>query len=117
MDGTVPPTWAEAEFGYLTTTGRRSGRRHQIEIWFAVHDDRLYLIAGGGERSDWVRNLRAEPAVAFRVENTAVQGSYAVAEVMEALRALDADPEVEVIIIARAAARWRTCCRSSSARA
>ncbi|MFI0351559.1 exodeoxyribonuclease VII large subunit [Actinomadura sp. 9N407] len=44
---------------------------------------------------------RRWPAVAFRVENTAVQGSYAVGEVMEALRRLDSDPEIEVIIIAR----------------
>lgn len=51
---------------------------------------------------DVLENARRRwPAVAFRVENTAVQGSYAVAEVMEALRALDADPEVEVIVIAR----------------
>ncbi|XRQ11772.1 exodeoxyribonuclease VII large subunit [Actinomadura welshii] len=51
---------------------------------------------------DVLENARRRwPAVAFRVENTAVQGSYAVGEVMEALRALDADPEIEVIIIAR----------------
>jgi deazaflavin-dependent oxidoreductase (nitroreductase family) len=63
----VPAGWATEEFGYLTTVGRRSGRRHEIEIWFAVHDGRLYLISGGGERSDWVRNLRAEDGVEFRV--------------------------------------------------
>ena len=67
MSDAVPPEWTDEEFGYLTTTGRRSGRRHEIEIWFAVHQDRLYLIAGGGERSDWVRNLQAEPSVTFRV--------------------------------------------------
>lgn len=51
---------------------------------------------------DVLENARRRwPAVAFRVENTAVQGSYAVGEVMEALRALDADPEIEVIVIAR----------------
>lgn len=51
---------------------------------------------------DVLQNARRRwPAVAFRVENTAVQGSYAVGEVMEALRKLDADPEVEVIVIAR----------------
>jgi exodeoxyribonuclease VII large subunit len=44
---------------------------------------------------------RRWPAVAFKVENTAVQGSYAVGEVMDALRRLDADPEIEVIVIAR----------------
>ncbi|QXJ24448.1 exodeoxyribonuclease VII large subunit [Actinomadura graeca] len=51
---------------------------------------------------DVLQNARRRwPAVAFQVENTAVQGSYAVGEVMEALRKLDADPAIDVIIIAR----------------
>ena len=41
------------------------------------------------------------PAVRFAIRNTAVQGTSAVAEIVEALRALDADPEVDVIVIAR----------------
>lgn len=56
------------DFCYLTTTGRVSGRPHTIEIWFATRDRRrLYLLAGGGERSDWVRNLMANPAARVRV--------------------------------------------------
>ena len=54
---------------YLTTTGRESGRQHEIEIWFALHEGRLYLLAGGRERSDWVRNLMKEPRVQVRVES------------------------------------------------
>ncbi|PRX07805.1 UNVERIFIED_ORG: exodeoxyribonuclease VII large subunit [Actinomadura viridilutea] len=51
---------------------------------------------------DVLRNARRRwPAVAFQVENVAVQGSYAVGEVMEALRRLDADAEIDVIVIAR----------------
>jgi exodeoxyribonuclease VII large subunit len=45
--------------------------------------------------------LRRWPAVRFRVEQTAVQGPFAVAEVTDALHRLDADPEVDVIVIAR----------------
>jgi exodeoxyribonuclease VII large subunit len=45
--------------------------------------------------------LRRWPAVRFRVEQAAVQGAYAVAEVTDALHRLDADPEVDVIVIAR----------------
>ena len=41
------------------------------------------------------------PHVNFKVINTAVQGAPAVPEVITALEALDADPEVDVIIIAR----------------
>ena len=41
------------------------------------------------------------PAVRFAVRNTAVQGPNAVAQIVEALRELDADPDVDVIVIAR----------------
>lgn len=41
------------------------------------------------------------PEVAFRTVHTPVQGADAAPKVIEALRTLDADPEVDVIIIAR----------------
>jgi exodeoxyribonuclease VII large subunit len=41
------------------------------------------------------------PAVRFRVEQAAVQGSQAVMEIIDALRRLDHDPDVDVIIITR----------------
>jgi exodeoxyribonuclease VII large subunit len=44
---------------------------------------------------------RRWPAVRFRVEQVAVQGSYAAGEVIDALHRLDADPEVDVIVITR----------------
>ena len=55
--------WASAPYAYLTTIGRRTGRPHRIEIWFAAEDGRMYLLSGGRERSDWVRNLQANPRV------------------------------------------------------
>ncbi|MDC8981488.1 exodeoxyribonuclease VII large subunit [Mycobacterium marinum] len=41
------------------------------------------------------------PAVRFAVRNTAVQGPNAVAQIVEALRELDSDLEVDVIVVAR----------------
>jgi exodeoxyribonuclease VII large subunit len=41
------------------------------------------------------------PAVRFAVRNTIVQGPNAVPQIVEALRDLDADPEVDVIVLAR----------------
>lgn len=41
------------------------------------------------------------PAVRFAIRNTAVQGTAAVAQIVEALVELDGHPEVEVIVIAR----------------
>lgn len=54
-------------FCYVSTVGRRTGRPHTIEIWFGLAGSSLYLLSGGGERSDWVRNLRANPAVTVRL--------------------------------------------------
>src|SRR6476620_1945899 len=50
---------AEEPYAYLTTVGRRTGQPHRIEIWFAVEDGQMYVLAGGRERSDWVKNLKA----------------------------------------------------------
>jgi exodeoxyribonuclease VII large subunit len=41
------------------------------------------------------------PAVRFAIRNTIVQGPNAVAQIVEALRDLDADPDVDVIVVAR----------------
>jgi deazaflavin-dependent oxidoreductase (nitroreductase family) len=57
----------EPKYLYLTTTGRRSGRPRQIEIWFTLHDGRYYLVAEHGRRARWVQNLVANPAVSVRV--------------------------------------------------
>lgn len=54
-------------FCYLTTRGRRTGRPHTIEIWFVVVGATAYLMAGGRDRADWVRNLMADPDVTLRV--------------------------------------------------
>lgn len=62
------------DYCYLTTTGRRTGRPHRIEIWYAADGDTLYLLAGGGLSSDWVLNLRAEPAVTVEVAGSARRG-------------------------------------------
>ncbi|MBA3289372.1 MAG: nitroreductase family deazaflavin-dependent oxidoreductase [Acidimicrobiia bacterium] len=66
-------TWlsdhASAECCDLTTTGRRTGRHHEIEIWFGVVDDRLCLISGNGPEADWFRNLQADPAVTVRIDD------------------------------------------------
>jgi exodeoxyribonuclease VII large subunit len=51
---------------------------------------------------DVLENARLRwPAVRFEVRNVPVQGAYAVPQVIEAVRGLDAHPEVDVIIVAR----------------
>jgi len=57
--------------------------------------------ASAAER-DVVENARRRlPGARFRLENVAMQGTNAVLEVVDALRRLDRDPDVDVIVIAR----------------
>src|SRR5206468_3838800 len=70
---TFDPQLADADYCYLITTGRRTGRLHEIEIWFGMREDgdALYLLSGGGGGSDWVRNLQADPNVTVRLGSRA----------------------------------------------
>jgi deazaflavin-dependent oxidoreductase (nitroreductase family) len=57
----------EPDVCYLTTTGRRTGEPHRIEIWFGQLGETVYLLAGGARRSDWVLNLRGDPDVSLEI--------------------------------------------------
>jgi deazaflavin-dependent oxidoreductase (nitroreductase family) len=65
------PNWPDGQahetYAYLTTVGRSSGKSHRIEIWFAAEGGRVYLLSGGRDRSDWIRNLMANPVVTFEI--------------------------------------------------
>jgi deazaflavin-dependent oxidoreductase (nitroreductase family) len=57
----------DSDVCYLTTSGRITGDRHRIEIWFALEEGTVYLLSGGGDRSDWVRNLMVSPDVVLEI--------------------------------------------------
>src|SRR5207244_2997995 len=58
---------ASLDFCYLTTTGRHTGRPHEIEIWFALSEGSAYLLSGDRDRSDWVKNILVSSAVTLRI--------------------------------------------------
>jgi deazaflavin-dependent oxidoreductase (nitroreductase family) len=51
----------------LTTLGRRTGLRREVEIWFTRRGTRYYLVAETGENAQWIRNLRADPGARWKV--------------------------------------------------
>ena len=59
----------DEDFCYITTTGRRTGNPHRVEIWFAAEPGgrTIYVLAGGRERADFVRNAMVEPRVTVRI--------------------------------------------------
>ena len=99
MGNTVPvselPGRDEA-FCYVTTTGRRSSRPHTIEIWFGASERTLYVLAGGRGRADWVRNLRADPAVDVRLA-----GRHYQAHARELERGSDEDALARRLLLAK----------------
>ena len=76
----LEPAVADEDYCYLTTTGRVSGETREIEIWFGLDGATVYLLSGGGDRSNWVRNLRRDPAVTVRIAGTTWPGRARIVE-------------------------------------
>jgi deazaflavin-dependent oxidoreductase (nitroreductase family) len=60
---------------YLTTTGRNSGKKRTVEIWFGLDGDTLYLLSGGGESAQWVKNFLADDRVTVRIGKNTYPGT------------------------------------------
>ena len=51
----------------LETTGRNSGRPHRNPVGDGLIGDAFWIVADHGRRSDYVRNIEANPRVRLRV--------------------------------------------------
>ena len=51
----------------LETTGRKSGQARRIPVGGLLEDGRFWLVSEFGERSQYVRNIVADPRVRVRV--------------------------------------------------
>lgn len=79
---------AKEEYCYLTTKGRKTGKPREIEIWFCLYGNSLYLLSGGGDESDWVKNLRAKPEVTVRI------GKYIFPATARIARNIEEEPRI-----------------------
>ena len=61
------------KYVYLTTRGRRSGKLHTIELWFAVVEDKVYL-SHEGKYTDWMRNILKDNDIGFRIGDENFRG-------------------------------------------
>jgi deazaflavin-dependent oxidoreductase (nitroreductase family) len=79
---TLPNELAAHDFCYVTTTGRTTGKPHRIEIWFAADPERdtIYMMSGGRDRADWVRNMVAAPRCTVEIGATTFIGYARVIE-------------------------------------
>ena len=69
MDESVRQALANDRTIDITTTGRKSGRPHRIEIVFSNLDGRTYITGTPGRR-DWYANLVAHPQFVFHLKQS-----------------------------------------------
>jgi deazaflavin-dependent oxidoreductase (nitroreductase family) len=53
----------------LTTTGRKTGRRHVTPLQYEEENRLLYLISARGPQADWFQNILADPRVEVQVQS------------------------------------------------
>lgn len=74
----------------------------KLRLPFLPHTIGLITGRASAAERDVVDNTRRRfPGARFAIENTATQGNTAVTEIIAALLRLDADPDVQVIVVAR----------------
>jgi len=61
-------------FLHLTTIGWKSGRKHEIEIWFVESNGKYYIVSEMNEKSHWVQNIKRDPSVEFKVNDSVYRG-------------------------------------------
>jgi deazaflavin-dependent oxidoreductase (nitroreductase family) len=69
----------------LTTYGRRSGLARITPLQYEEIDGCFYIAAARGERTDWLRNLAANPNVVLRVGSRNIKGEARVIRDPEAI--------------------------------
>lgn len=67
MDNKLFTRLQKEEYCYITTTGRVTGKPHQIEIWFGLKENTVYLLSGNKDKSDWVKNMVKDPSVTVKI--------------------------------------------------
>ena len=71
---------ADEDYCYLTTTGRVSGEPREIEIWFGLRGSTVYILSGGRDRSNWVKNLMRDAHVTVRIGDSTFAGTARIVE-------------------------------------
>lgn len=64
------PVGRRAPVTMLETVGRKSGQPRHTAIGGRLIDNQFWLVSEHGEHSDYVKNIKADPAVRLRVHGT-----------------------------------------------
>lgn len=66
----------------LTVTGRKTGQKISVPVWFIISDGKLYLLPVHGSDTQWYRNILKNPSI--RVDARGEEAEFRVTPVKEA---------------------------------
>nr|WP_202377417.1 nitroreductase family deazaflavin-dependent oxidoreductase [Mycobacterium paraintracellulare] len=66
----VNPVGRQLPMTMLETTGRKSAQPRRTAVGGRVVDNQFWMVSEHGEHSDYIRNIKANPAVRVRVGGT-----------------------------------------------
>jgi deazaflavin-dependent oxidoreductase (nitroreductase family) len=61
-------------FLYLRTKGWKTGKTHEIEIWYVSTGGAYYIVSEMREKSHWVQNIRRDQNISFTVDGECWEG-------------------------------------------
>jgi deazaflavin-dependent oxidoreductase (nitroreductase family) len=102
MDSAIRAALDRSQVIDLTTTGRRSGQPRRIEVFLHNLDGRLVISGKPNPEHEraWLRNVRANPAVALHLKGAVVADLEGKARVVS-------DPAERAELLAGVARNWR----------
>jgi len=74
---------AGEKYIYLTTTGRKTGKPHTVELWFAIAGEKVYL-SHEGAYTDYMKNIVKDNRVEFKIGKIQFKGKARIAKDGEA---------------------------------
>jgi len=83
----------------LETTGRKSGQPRRTAVGGRVVDNRFWMVSEHGEHSDYVRNIKANPAVRVRIGGRWRAGTAHLMPDDDALRRLGDLPRLNSAVV------------------
>jgi len=74
---------ADEKHIYLTTKGRKTGKPHTVELWFAITGNKVYL-SHEGAYTDYMKNILENNRVEFKIGKILFKGNAQIAKGGEA---------------------------------
>jgi deazaflavin-dependent oxidoreductase (nitroreductase family) len=60
------------KFAYLTTVGRKTGRPHSVQLWFAIGAGKIFL-SHEGDYTDWMKNIARNKRIHIRIGRVSLE--------------------------------------------